>query len=110
MSKSMTDMWHIAKVLEKVAPDNWLSCEFTYNSIVWKDATKAVAESIINEEHELIVAAEIAQLYVRKRKLEYPSIEEVTVALAEKTEGDSTMWDDITAKRAAIKTKYPKPE
>ncbi|SVC97567.1 uncharacterized protein METZ01_LOCUS350421, partial [marine metagenome] len=39
---------------------------------------------------------------------EYPSIKDVTVALAEKAEGDSTMWDEVTAKRQAIKTKYPK--
>ena len=50
-----------------------------------------------------------AQAYARSRKAEYPTIQDVTVALAEKTEGDSTMWDEITAKRAAIKTKYPKP-
>ena len=46
--------------------------------------------------------------YMKKRKIEYPSIEDVTVALAEKAEGDETMWDEITAKRQAIKIKYPK--
>ena len=46
--------------------------------------------------------------YQGKRREEYPSIEDVTVALAEKAEGDSTMWDEITAKRQAIKIKYPK--
>ena len=46
--------------------------------------------------------------YMEKRKIEYPSIEDVTVALAEKAEGDSTMWDEVTAKRQAIKIKYPK--
>ena len=43
-----------------------------------------------------------------KRKAEYPSITDVTVALAEKAEGNSTMWDEITLKRQAIKDKYPK--
>ena len=47
--------------------------------------------------------------YARKREVEYPSMKDVTVALAEKAEGDSTMWDDITTKREAVKTKYPKP-
>ena len=46
--------------------------------------------------------------YQGKRRDEYPSIDDVTVALAEKAEGDSTMWDEVTAKRQAIKTKYPK--
>ena len=50
-----------------------------------------------------------AQEYARKRQAEYPSIVDVTVALAEKEEGDSTMWDEITAKRAAVKAKYAKP-
>ena len=49
-----------------------------------------------------------SQEYIEKRKVEYPSIVDVTVALAEKTEGDSTMWDEITVKRAAVKTKWPK--
>ena len=46
--------------------------------------------------------------YRKKRKKEYPSIDDVTIALAEKAEGDSTMWDEITEKRQAVKTKYPK--
>ena len=67
----------------------------------WGNVTAKLAE---------LQAAYDAQEYARNRAEEYPSIQEVTVALAEKTEGDSTMWDEITAKRAAIKTKYPKPE
>jgi len=46
--------------------------------------------------------------YARQRATEYPSLEDVIVALAEKEEGDSTMWDEITVKRAEIKDKYPK--
>ena len=38
-----------------------------------------------------------------------PTVEDVTVALAEKAEDDSTMWDEITKKRQAIKKLYPKP-
>jgi len=48
--------------------------------------------------------------YQRDRREGYPSLEEVTVALAEKAEGDSTMWDDVSARRAEIKEKYPKGE
>ena len=47
--------------------------------------------------------------YARNREAKYPSIIDLTVALAEKAEGDSTMWDTITAKRLAVKTEYPKP-
>ena len=49
-----------------------------------------------------------ANEYQRDRAGAYPSITDVVVALAEKEEGDSAMWDDITAKRQAVNTKYKK--
>ena len=52
----------------------------------------------------------LAAQYQRDRREGYPSLEEVTVALAEKAEGDSTMWDDVSSRRAEIKVKYPKGE
>mgnify|MGYP001137353935 CR=1 FL=1 len=50
-----------------------------------------------------------ATQYQRDRRNHYPSLEEVTVALAEKADGDSTMWDEVQAKREAIKIEYPRP-
>jgi len=50
-----------------------------------------------------------ATQYQRDRRDKYPSIEDVTVALAEKADGDSTMWDEVQAKREAIKIEYPRP-
>lgn len=50
-----------------------------------------------------------AQEYARNRQAEYPSITDVTIALAEKMEGNSTMWDTITAQRLDVKSKFPKP-
>ena len=61
---------------------------------------------IIMEERRI---AEDAIQYQYARQPEYPTIEDVVVALAEKEEGDSTMWDEITAKRTAVKAKYSKP-
>ena len=46
--------------------------------------------------------------YQRLRKPLYPRLEDVTVALAEKAEGDSTMWDAISKKRADVKKAHPK--
>jgi hypothetical protein len=46
---------------------------------------------------------------IENRRAEYPTIQEIAVALADKAEGDSTMWDKITAQRLAAKAKYPKP-
>ena len=63
-----------------------------------------------DELNEIDVTKEIAlKAVLRKRVIEYPSIQDVTVALAEKAEGDSTMWEEITAKRAKVKADYPKP-
>ena len=62
----------------------------------------------IEDMHTTVKAEMDALAYQGKRRDEYPSIDDVTVALAEKEEGDSTMWDEVTAKRQAIKTKYPK--
>ena len=51
-----------------------------------------------------------AKKYQRDRELVYPSIQDVVVALAEKEEGDDTMWKEITAKRQKVKADNPKPE
>ena len=47
--------------------------------------------------------------YQRDRALAYPSITDVVVALAEKQEGNDTMWKEITAQRAKVKSDNPKP-
>jgi len=54
-------------------------------------------------------ANRIANQYQRDRALQYPSITDVVVALAEKEEGDDTAWQEITAKRAKVKADNPKP-
>lgn len=47
--------------------------------------------------------------YQRDRAVAYPSITDVVVALAEKEEGDDTMWQEITTQRAKVKADIPKP-
>ena len=68
------------------------------------EPTDSELESAKVEGDKIATLAKISN----NRQAEYPSIQDVTVALAEKEEGDSTMWDEITAKRAAVKTKWPK--
>ena len=46
-----------------------------------------------------------AQAYVRSRQLEYPSIQELVVALYDESDKAS-----IIERRNAVKLKYPKPE
>lgn len=81
----------------------------TYNNdnspITFDDSvipSKEVIESGIVD-FEKIYNAQIS------RQAEYPSLDDVTIALAEKAEGRSEMWDEITAKRDAVRTKFPKP-
>ena len=50
-----------------------------------------------------------AKKYQVQRREEYPSLEDLTVALIEDKEGSSDMLDTIKAKRQVIKDKYPKP-
>lgn len=51
---------------------------------------------------------QLSDLVLTKRSLEYPSIKDVVVALAEKEEGNDAMWLEITQQRQAVKAKYPK--
>ena len=61
-------------------------------------------ESLITAEETRLQTEYDAQEYTRKRKPEYPSIEELVVALY-----DTDDKAAIEAKRAEIKLKYPKP-
>jgi hypothetical protein len=66
----------------------------------WADLQKKL--KVIQAEYDALE-------YQRTRKPLYPSIEDVAVALAEKAEGDSTMWDAISKQRADVKKAHPKP-
>ena len=83
----------------------------TYASLIWSknNTEEKPTEKEFNDAVTAWKTDYDAQEYARNRANEYPSIQDVTVALAEKEEGDSTMWDEITAKRAAVKAKYSKP-
>ena len=64
-----------------------------------------VTSEDFDEAYKPFMPAEwIAQEYARKRKAEYPTIAELTVALY-----DTDDKSAIEAKRAAVKAKYPKP-
>ena len=86
------------------------------HSSVWREIVSRFGQSEYNDEtlrekHKATLKAEWdAQEFARKRQQEYPSITDVVVALAEKQEGDDTMWQEITAQRAKVKADNPKPE
>ena len=82
----------------------------TQDGIIYHDGQTPPSEAEIDAEVIRMEKEYSDNEYARNRENEYPSIKDVTVALAEKAEGDSTMWDKITAERAAVKSKFPKPE
>ena len=71
------------------------------------DKTEPTAAAIKTEMNRLQVEQDKLQ-YQTNRIPEYPRIQDIIIALAEKAEGNSTMWDELAVIRAAVKTKWPK--
>ena len=86
------------------------------HSSVWREIVSRFGqadyddESIRTTREETLKGEWDAQEFSRNRQKEYPSITDVVVALAEKQEGDDTMWKEITALRQKVKSDNPKPE
>ena len=72
------------------------------DTVIWHSTP--ISKEDILAKHAELQAEYDAQEYARNRKAEYPSIDELVVALYD-TE-DKTVIDE---KRAAVKAKYPKP-
>lgn len=68
-----------------------------------------VDEDLVQQKVNELQADYDAKQYQRDRAEQYPSIADVVVALAEKQEGDDTMWQEITALRQKVKADNPKP-
>ena len=81
-------------------------CTFTdddLDSIQWLNGTTPISKADILAKQNELQAEYDAQDYARKRKAEYPTIEELVVALY-----DSEDKAAIDEKRAAVKLKHPK--
>ena len=72
--------------------------------ITYYDGQTPPSESDVDAKYNEVLAEWDAQEYARNRQAEYPSIAELTVALY-----DTDDKAAIETKRAAVKTKYPKP-
>ena len=74
-----------------------------WNTLEWHDDEDCPSKEDVDAEIIKLEAEYDANEYARHRQIEYPSIEELTIALYD--------TDDKTAletKRAAVKTKWPK--
>ena len=73
-------------------------------TITWTNGTTPISVEDIEAKKVVLQSEYDAQEYARNRKAEYPTIEELVVALY-----DTDDKSAIEAKRAEVKAKYPKP-
>ena len=77
---------------------------------VWSSASPQPSEAEIETAHAEWQAEYDAQDYARHRQAEYPSIDDLIVALWENVvEERASAVISLEADRQAVKTKYPKP-
>jgi len=98
----MTD---IAKAIKAINPTAEFSVNAEdYEQITWLNGTTPIAVDDIKTKQTELQTAYDAQEYARKRQAEYPSVQDLVVALY-----DTDDKTAIEAKRAEVKAKYPKP-
>ena len=100
----MEKLFRIPPAIQSIRPKAEFSCGETYESLEWLDKTQVKpteqefddALAAWNTEYD-------SQEYARKRREEYPGIDDLTIALYESEDKAA-----IDAKRAAVKAKWPK--
>lgn len=82
-----------------------------YDTIVWTNPEEAVSKEVLNAKVAEMQSAEDATQYQRDRLQEYPTTNDLIVALWEKVvEGRSESADALEVKRQQVKTAHPKSE
>jgi len=99
----MTD---IIKAIQAINPSAEVSVNAEdFEQITWHNGTAVISKSDIQAKMAELQAEYDAQDYARKREAEYPSVQDLVVALY-----DTDDKAAIEAKRTEIKLKYPKPQ
>lgn len=104
-------MMDITDAINALHPENsYVLRDDDYSQIEWVNAPSnpATLEQVNAKVTELKADYDSKQ-YQRDRAEQYPKITDVVVALAEKEEGDDTMWKQITTLRQKVKSDIPKP-
>ena len=107
MEQDYKEREYIAQALHSLRPGStWAVRGDTYEDIDnFSDGDKDIpTKSEVEAEVARLKSEYDAQEYARKRQVEYPSINDLVVALY-----DTDDKSAIEAKRAAVKAKYPKP-
>jgi hypothetical protein len=95
----------VLETIQKINPNAQVSIdENDVNKITWHDGTTPISKSDILTKQAELQEEYDAQEYARKREAEYPSVQDLVVALY-----DTDDKAAIDSKRAEIKLKYPKP-
>lgn len=76
----------------------------SYDKITWNDGTTPISEADIKAKQAELDGEYNALEWERNREGEYPTVQELVVALY-----DTDDKAAIETKRAAVKVKYPKP-
>ena len=80
-----------------------------YDQITWLNGTTPISKTDIETKQAELQTAYDDLDYQRKRKAEYPSIEELMEAYTEKEIGsNSTKWDAYVTKYNKVRTENPK--
>ena len=96
-------MISLIEAIKKINPNAECTVPENIDNIIWHNNTTPISKAdILAKQTELQTAYDNLE-YQRKRKAEYPSIEELVVALYD-TEDKLA----IENKRKAVKDKYPK--
>ena len=105
------DKPRLRDAIRALTDENWSHYEGDDASTIgWDNPENAPSIEALNSKLSELINEWEANQYQRDRAVAYPSIQDVVVALAEKEEGDDTMWKEITAKRQKVKADNPKPE
>jgi len=98
-------MIKIIQAILKINPEAKVTIQGNdINQITWHNGTTPISKVDIEAEIDELQAEYDAQEYARKREAEYPSVQDLVVALY-----DTDDKAAIEAKRAEVKAKYPKP-
>ena len=100
---SHQDLVNLSQAINNLNPDAQVSAT-GIDDITWHVGTPT-SKSELETEISRIETEYDAQEYARKRQAEYPSIQECVHAILD---NDNNELDTLQAKRAEIKTKYPK--
>ena len=107
MKEYIDGVVQIGDAISSLSPKaQWVCYENDIDRIEWTDdSIPQPSNAEIEAEVKRLQAEYDASDWKRSRQAEYPSIEELVVALY-----DTDDKADIEAKRAEVKKKYPKPE